>query len=133
MKQIVISLIDRLAAFAARESENETSEERRRGEEEAAQRLATKIQSIRGRESSENDASIPGSSSQANQVTEEQISPGQSDGSAFVPERDSADDSSLQTEKQTSLTTTLTFRGIPTNVRLFEIFWQQVVQLILVK
>ncbi|PKI85391.1 Vps35p [Malassezia vespertilionis] len=42
VKQIVISLISRLAAYAAREAENESPEEIRRQEEEGARRLAIK-------------------------------------------------------------------------------------------
>ena len=43
IKQIVISLIDRLAAYAAREAENEDPEETKRQEEAAAKRLAEKV------------------------------------------------------------------------------------------
>ncbi|WFD31527.1 retromer complex subunit Vps35 [Malassezia sp. CBS 17886] len=42
IKQIVISLINRLAAYAAREAENESPDELRRREAEAAARLAAK-------------------------------------------------------------------------------------------
>jgi len=43
IKQIVIALIDRLAAYAAREAENEDPEETKRQEEGAAKRLAEKV------------------------------------------------------------------------------------------
>lgn len=47
IKQIVISLIDRLAAYAAREAENDSPEEVRRQEEEASKRLADKTKNMR--------------------------------------------------------------------------------------
>lgn len=47
IKQIVIALIDRLAAYAAREAENDSPEEIRRQEEEASRRLAEKTQDMR--------------------------------------------------------------------------------------
>src|SRR5882762_7937213 len=52
IKLIVIALIDRLAAYAAREAENEDPEETKRQEEAAARRLAEKVklQKARARE-----------------------------------------------------------------------------------
>jgi vacuolar protein sorting-associated protein 35 len=47
IKQIVIALIDRLAAYAAREAENDSPEEIRRQEEEAGRRLAEKTRDMR--------------------------------------------------------------------------------------
>ncbi|PWN53739.1 vacuolar protein sorting-associated protein 35 [Violaceomyces palustris] len=47
IKQIVIALIDRLAAYAAREAENDSPEEIRRQEEEASRRLAEKTRQMR--------------------------------------------------------------------------------------
>ncbi|CAD7059986.1 unnamed protein product [Tilletia caries] len=47
IKQIVIALIDRLAAYAAREAENDSAEEIKRQEEEAARQLAEKTRQMR--------------------------------------------------------------------------------------
>lgn len=47
IKQIVIALIDRLAAYAAREAENDSPDEIRRQEEEASRRLAEKTRDLR--------------------------------------------------------------------------------------
>lgn len=47
IKQIVITLINRLASYAAREAESESPEERKRQEEEASQRLALKTTEMR--------------------------------------------------------------------------------------
>ncbi|KAK0555896.1 retromer complex subunit Vps35 [Tilletia horrida] len=47
IKNIVIALIDRLAAYAAREAENDSAEEIRQQEEEAARQLAEKTRQMR--------------------------------------------------------------------------------------
>jgi len=47
IKQIVIALIDRLAAYAAREAENDSAEEIKSKEEEAARQLAEKTRQMR--------------------------------------------------------------------------------------
>ncbi|KAL7424760.1 retromer complex subunit Vps35 [Cryptotrichosporon argae] len=93
IKQIVIALIDRLAAYAAREAENEDPEEKRKGEEDAAKRLADKVKGARGK-------------GKAAKEGEKADTAGDEPGSAKK------------------------FRGIPSDVRLFEVFWQQVVELI---
>lgn len=49
IKSIVIALIDRLAAYAAREAENDSPEEVRRQEEEAGRRLKEKMARMRNR------------------------------------------------------------------------------------
>ncbi|KAF9523654.1 vacuolar protein sorting-associated protein 35 [Crepidotus variabilis] len=49
IKQIVIALIDRLAAYAAREAESEDPEETKRQEEAAARRLAEKVKAQKAR------------------------------------------------------------------------------------
>lgn len=46
IKQIVISLINRLAAYSVREAENENPEEMRRHEEESARRLTERIRNV---------------------------------------------------------------------------------------
>src|SRR5258706_6086252 len=118
IKQIVISLIDRLAAYAAREAENEDPEETKRQEEAAAKRLAERVraQKQRAKESgtgmisptsdSEHDwNTIPSVST----VADEKAANGDAEKTNGAPKR---------------------FRGIPENVKLFEEFWHQVVELI---
>ncbi|OLL22782.1 Vacuolar protein sorting-associated protein 35 [Neolecta irregularis DAH-3] len=95
IRQIVSALIDRLASYAARESENEDPEERRLKEEGAANRLASKIQRIRVSNAKNN--------SSTDQVVESN------------PD---------ETDPPTK------FRGIPQDVPLFEVFWEQIVNLV---
>ncbi|KAJ7702482.1 vacuolar protein sorting-associated protein 35 [Mycena rosella] len=89
IKQIVIALIDRLAAYAAREAENEQTSR--------------------------------------NHVESEQPPPEDGlDGTTI------ADEASLNgtVDPVASVSTVRKFRGVPEDVQLFEVFWQQVVELI---
>lgn len=144
IKQIVISLIDRLAAYAAREAENEDPEETKRQEEAAAKRLAEKVnaQKARIRQNGVNDTN--GTYTLNNDVN--------SSGWGSVPEspvteKSSTDAASIADTEATAAgeeegesekvdkgkereETVKKFRGIPEDVKLFEVFWQQVVELI---
>ncbi|SCZ99747.1 BZ3501_MvSof-1269-A2-R1_Chr12-2g03449 [Microbotryum saponariae] len=129
IKSIVIALIDRLAAYAAREAENESPEERQQQEEEAARRLLREVK--RQREKAKLDADgrslLAGSSGSVDGETDAW-------GAEIVPpEQDevSQDDALIDGVVPTVPAHTVRkFRGIPENVRLFEVFWQQVVELI---
>ena len=103
IKQIVISLIDRLAMYARRESENENPEEVAKQEEEAAKRLADKVKAKR-------------TSTQLNQ------SP--------IDKGKGKESEEVENDEDNKPTTVKKFRGIPEDVKLFEVFWQQIVQLI---
>lgn len=118
IKQIVIALIDRLAAYAAREAESEPPEVIKRQEEEAARRLAEKLRKQKiGGFSDEKD----------------------------YDEKDYDDDDLLEEESQRELNdddfssnkiksndepAVKKFRGIPDDVKLFEVFWGQIVDLV---
>ncbi|KAH7884051.1 vacuolar protein sorting-associated protein 35 [Phlebopus sp. FC_14] len=105
IKLIVIALIDRLAAYAAREAENEDPEETKRQEEAAARRLAERVRFARERREPEVQQ----------EVTQDETATWES----AVPEVEQNDGAPVKK-----------FRGIPENVRLFEVFWKQVVELI---
>ncbi|SCV73229.1 BQ2448_7154 [Microbotryum intermedium] len=132
IKSIVIALIDRLAAYAAREAENESPEERQQQEEEAARRLLREVKRQREKAKSDADGGSPtaGSSGSALGETDAwgaEIAP---------PEQEEApqDDGLIDGVVPTAPAHTVRkFRGIPENVRLFEVFWQQVVELIKVR
>ncbi|KAE9389999.1 vacuolar protein sorting-associated protein 35 [Gymnopus androsaceus JB14] len=129
IKAIVIALIDRLAAYAAREAESEDPEETRRQEEAAARRLAEKVRASRTRESLASASSATLASEEVSewnsretasvQATEESETPTVVNGNGKSAEP--ANEDSAQTRK---------FRGVPENVQLFEVFWKQVVELI---
>lgn len=131
IKAIVIALIDRLAAYAAREAESEDPEETRRQEEAAARRLAEKVRASRARESVASLAS-PTVASEASEwdsretlsveATVESVTPTVVNGKGVDSANEAAD--SPHTRK---------FRGVPENVQLFEVFWKQVVELIKVR
>ena len=155
IKNIVIALIDRLAAFAAREAENEDPEEKKRQEEEAAKRLADKVKGMRGKgksvlngEKGETapaqagasewaDDSPQGSSDGAGADEESGADPkenGDAGGDAQVgttkANGDASGDKSAPSAMIQSSPQGKKFRGIPEDVKLFEVFWAQVVRLI---
>jgi vacuolar protein sorting-associated protein 35 len=127
IKQIVIALIDRLAAYAAREAENEDAEEAKRQEEAAARRLAERVKAQRER------ARANGSASSAGEFKTEAA---WEEPTSLVPteeKRGSADDAegeNVEKGKEKEGGTVRKFRGVPENVKLFEVFWEQVVDLI---
>ncbi|KDQ53008.1 hypothetical protein JAAARDRAFT_162246 [Jaapia argillacea MUCL 33604] len=136
IKQIVIALIDRLAAYAAREAENEDPEETKRQEEAAAKRLAERVKLQRARTRENGAVSSPSTD----------VGPGGDawGGSLTLPEKEfgslSLDGSSGEVNgekvdkgkgKESEGTVPVKkFRGIPEDVKLFEVFWKQVVELI---
>ncbi|WRT64227.1 uncharacterized protein IL334_001156 [Kwoniella shivajii] len=150
IKSIVIALIDRLAAYAAREAENEDPEEKKKGEEEAAKRLAEKIKGSKGKgkkveQGEKNDiqnsqtpkpaeadewagtsASPPAEASSSSPVKENGIA------SASSPKKEGEEEKKDEavTEEKPKEDGVKKFRGIPEDVKLFEVFWQQVVELI---
>lgn len=130
IKSIVIALIDRLASYAAREAESESPEEKKRGEEEAAKRLSEKIK-----------ARKRGGSIEAKKETNQEGVDVWGGGGAAAPAAESeepaedavaapAEGSEDRKEGETVPGHVRKFRGIPENVKLFEVFWQQVVELI---
>ncbi|TDL22297.1 vacuolar protein sorting-associated protein 35 [Rickenella mellea] len=152
IKQIVIALIDRLAAYAAREAESENPEETKRQEEAAARRLAEKvrIQKAKARANGYPGTSLPSTPATATSpvagdapwgaspvasptvATAEKslesmtLSNGSEAETIVGSEKGAAE--SKGKEKEGS--PVKKFRGIPENVRLFEVFWQQIVELI---
>lgn len=138
IKQIVIALIDRLAAYAAREAENEDPEETKKQEEAAARRLAEKVKQRRlqnGAAKEPNGADTPtafeptsGWGSTPTSPVVEKSPP------AAMAEPDGVEEGGKANkgkEKETEEAPAVKkFRGIPENVKLFEVFWQQVVELI---
>jgi len=129
-------LIDRLAAYAAREAESEDPEETKRQEEAAARRLAEKVKIQKAKLRA--NTSAAGSNGVQDVDVDVWSSEPQSPTSA--PTKDAEDLSrvvqgvngvSLNDEKGD--TAVRKFRGIPEHVKLFEVFWQQVVELIKVR
>ncbi|GAA5980497.1 hypothetical protein JCM11641_003413 [Rhodosporidiobolus odoratus] len=139
IKHLVIALIDRLAAYAAREAENESPEERKRGEEEAARKL---VEEVRKRRKA-NAAAASGRAVDEKTGTEEEeekegwgaavnaLPPSHS--TAAVAGETEGDDGKIEGRTPHRIGEdgqVKKFRGIPEDVKLFEVFWEQVVGLI---
>ena len=116
----MIALIDRLAAYAAREAENESPEERQKQEEEAAKRLAGLVKKQRAKTNG---------SAEVEQGEE-------TEGWGAIVALKIEDDAPVDDGKIDGVVPTIPerlvrkFRGIPEDVKLFEVFWHQVVELI---
>lgn len=133
IKSIVIALIDRLAAYAAREAENESPEERVRQEEEAARRLVGEVQKQRARERARADGINAGSVNGHGEETEgwgAVVHPG---GEGEGVQDDGRIDGQVPTVVAGHEKVVRKFRGIPEDVKLFEVFWKQIVELIKVR
>ena len=112
VKQIISAMVDRLADYAKREAESEDPEERKRKEEEAATRLAEEVRKMRLRTSGNSEvASI--------EDREVSLENGTSGMTTVV------DGENPQTDEPVKR-----FRGIPVDVKLFEVFWEQLVGLV---
>ncbi|KAI0044890.1 vacuolar protein sorting-associated protein 35 [Auriscalpium vulgare] len=135
IKQIVIALIDRLAAYAAREAESEDPEETKRQEEAAARRLAERVKIQRARTRENGGFATPaadykveidwGSPTSPTSPT----TPGLNGINGVNGSSDGVDEKA-EKGKEKEGAQVPKFRGIPVNVKLFEVFWEQVVQLI---
>jgi len=107
VKQIISAMIDRLADYAKREAESEDPDERRKKEEEAAARLAEEVRKMRLRAAGgSEEVSINDQSTEEN-------------GTAENVDGDNVQDGTIKR-----------FRGIPADVKLFEVFWEQLVGLV---
>ncbi len=117
IKNIVIALIDRLASYAAREAENEDPDEKRRQEEEAARRLAEKVKGARGKGKTVEDGekAVPAEAGEwAGNAPPGPESP--------IKENGDGDTGAEADGEKTE--------PVPKGVKLFEVFWHQVVELI---
>ena len=141
IKQIVIALIDRLAAYAAREAENEDPEETKRQEEAAARRLAEKVKQARGGRqngysaTSPTTESTPGISNEwgsppTSPVTAEKPEPAPPTANGTTEDGDAEKSEKGKEKASAEPEQVKKFRGVPENVKLFEVFWHQVVELI---
>ncbi|KAF8245291.1 vacuolar protein sorting-associated protein 35 [Wilcoxina mikolae CBS 423.85] len=138
VKAIVIGVMDRLSAYATREAEAETPEERLRKEEEAAQRLMERL--------NVDDVSQPPQSPQSPKSPEPITSsePYTLDGARSTSpsangddkdpepsETDESEDPGTKSEANpTDKETSKPSKGIPDDVKLYEIFYNQVLNLV---
>lgn len=122
IKAIVIGLMDRLSSYAARESESESIENRRKTEEEAIAMMMEKLQVAKEARPEKTQAE-PIDKEEIGQLVEgdkvERLSLNNAHPSPVVDSGSGAENS--QPKKN---------RGIPDNVKLYEIFYDQVVSLV---
>jgi len=139
IKNIVIALIDRLASYAAREAENEDPDEKRRQEEEAARRLAEKVKGARGKGKTVEDGekAVPAEAGEwAGNAPPGPESPikengdGDTGAEADGEKTEPVPKGEKETVEAKPEEEKGKFRGIPDDVKLFEVFWHQVVELI---
>ena len=127
IKGIVIGLMDRLSAYAARESETEPPEDRRKTEEEATNRLLEKLhisneekqpKAVQAKTDAETTNGEPTNSDDSSEPSQPNTN-GKADSEVEPP-------ATKSTEKPVSSKS----RGIPDNVKLYEIFYGQVTNLV---
>ena len=131
IKAIVIGLMDRLSSYAARESEQEPSEDREKNEQEATLRLLEKLKIAKEKkpeakavddatkevngEHANGDKPVDSPETHARQEPNEETKPSEPTNQAV--------DATEQTSSNKK-------RGIPDNVKLYEIFYDQVTNLV---
>ena len=127
IKAIVIGLMDRLSAYAARESESEPPEDRQKTEEEATANLLEKLRiSKETKKSDPKSDGVDGKQPNGKQVNGNKP--------PETPVQDSEQQPSKETEVSKGLEngekSTAGKGGIPENVKLYEIFYDQVINLV---
>ncbi|KAF2837721.1 vacuolar protein sorting-associated protein 35 [Patellaria atrata CBS 101060] len=124
IKGIVIGLMDRLSAYAQREAQSETPEARQKAEEDATAALLEKLQI--SKESKETPKQQNGDTSSISSTdAESPPSDTSSDTAVAPPSIAESDTTATETDGESSKK-----RGIPDNVKLFEIFYEQVATLV---
>lgn len=124
VKAIVVGLMDRLSAYAQRESESESLEQRKKTEEEAITNLMEQLRIRKEQKPSEPEPSAaqPNGNASEAQPGAEEAPLASSTTAAATPATETAEaDGDDDMEKS---------RGIPKNVKLFEIFHEQVATLV---
>lgn len=114
--------MDRLSAYAAREAETEAPEDRQQAETEATANLLEKLKLAKEAKPTEEEATDE--NKQNGHSAEEEAKPESTgeDASADKPDaKEPAAESNGEVTKS---------RGIPDNVRLFEVFHEQVIHLV---
>ncbi|KAL8911622.1 MAG: hypothetical protein Q9171_003229 [Xanthocarpia ochracea] len=128
VKAIVIGLMDRLSSYASREAEAESPEDRQKNEQEAMSKLLENLRISKEKKQQE----VESKQSSAKQLNGEEANGGNTDGAS----KDIDDEQSKQEpDKATSDTngndvSPSKYRGIPDDVKLYEIFYDQVTHLV---
>ncbi|KEQ97313.1 hypothetical protein AUEXF2481DRAFT_3140 [Aureobasidium subglaciale EXF-2481] len=122
VKAIVIGLMDRLSAYAARESESDAPEDREKAETEATTRLLEKMKlASESASASDNDHADNQNGNGDSKPEDENSKEVSSDQTTEDATKSEVPEANGDTKKQ---------RAIPDNVRLFEVFHEQVIHLV---
>jgi len=122
IKAIVIGLMDRLSAYAQREAEAQSTEERQKQEEESVTALLEQVKISKDQSQQSVKPSENGDSA-------EQVENGTTTETPTTSEATAGEPSSDGAEPHTNGDSN-TNGGIPTNVKLFEVFYKQVMQVV---
>ncbi|RQM07336.1 hypothetical protein DH86_00003071 [Scytalidium sp. 3C] len=135
VKVIVSSMMDRLSAYAAREAEAEPAEDREKMEEEAVAKLIEKLKLAEEKKAQEPapetsngenaTADANGSTEERPKAPEQEAEPPKEEISKPGNESEPTNGAEAETESSTKKT-----RGIPESIRLYEIFFEQVMNLV---
>ncbi|KAK3679466.1 retromer complex subunit Vps35 [Recurvomyces mirabilis] len=120
VKAIVIGLMDRLSAYAQREAETQTPEDRQRHEEESVSALLEKIKL--GKDKAQEDGT-----KSANDTAPPN---GETHDTDSAPSDSAADNKTTEDATPHTNGDATKQPGIPDNVKLFEIFYEQVVHVV---
>jgi vacuolar protein sorting-associated protein 35 len=128
IKAIVIGLMDRLSSYAAREAESELPEDRKQTEEEATTRLMEKLRISKEKKKPETKADgVDSQQTNGEQVNGDKSADTPSDAVKTQPNKDTGADPAPQED---DLPPSKKSRGIPEDVKLYEIFYDQVLNLV---
>ena len=122
IKAIVIGLMDRLSAYAQREAEGQAPEDRQKQEEESVTALMEKLKVAKTQGA---ELAKPTENGETDTHDEDRTTPEQPTSTGAAEETRAQEESEPQTNGETSK-----HRGIPDNVKLFEVFYEQVIHLV---
>ena len=133
IKAIVIGLMDRLSAYAARESESEPPENRQKTEEESTAKLLEKLWIAK--ETKKSDSKAEGAESiQTNGTPVNGDTPAEASQDVQqqqqLQRQSSKEDSETPNGVGNGEKSSSRKRGIPENVELYNIFYEQVIHLV---
>lgn len=126
IKAIVIGLMDRLSSYAARESESEPQEDRKRTEEEATARLLEKLKISKDTKETTEKETAEAKAPNGDQVDGDESARGPADAVADQKPAEAEPAAAGQNDEVPQNKS----RGIPEGVKLYEIFYDQVTNLV---
>lgn len=118
VKAIVIGLMDRLSAYAAREAETLTPEEKQKQEEEATVKLMEQLKIAKEKKPEAPQQNGEASEDTSSEAPSEATTAVESEAPTKVSQQEAPNGASSKV------------RGIPDNIKLFEIFHEQVASLV---